>query len=315
MILSVTLNPSIDHTIFVPELRVSDTNRVERTEIDAGGKGVNLSRIAVEVGGESTATGFLGGATGHMVEGVLRKQGVVSDFVHTRAKTRTNVSIETGSKAPPTTLNEKGGPIRPEEWEQLLSKVDRLMEGAAWLAMGGSLPQGLGADAFLILGQRARALGVPVLIDADGEPMKHALTLAPDMVKPNEKEAARLLGRPIATDDDALQAAEELYARLNDSPNRVALVSRGRSGAVMRCSEGLFLGRAADVESCSTIGSGDSLLGGLLAKRIAGCTWSEAFRWGLAAGSATAITNGAEIGRRADIERLVAESTVTAARL
>ncbi|RYG85468.1 1-phosphofructokinase, partial [bacterium] len=115
MLLSVTLNPSVDHALFLTELKVGDTNRVTRTERDAGGKGINLSRVYAEMGGETIASGFLGGGTGAYVRGVLEAQGVRHDFVTTSGETRLNFSVEDESHGKPTTFNERGPEISPEE--------------------------------------------------------------------------------------------------------------------------------------------------------------------------------------------------------
>src|SRR5687767_14387149 len=106
MILTVTLNPSVDRAVFVDRLKVNDTNRVVRTETDAGGKGVNLSRVLRELGGETVATGFLGGGTGAYICKVLDLQDVPHCFVEVSGETRTNFSVEDAEQNPPTTFNE-----------------------------------------------------------------------------------------------------------------------------------------------------------------------------------------------------------------
>lgn len=141
------------------------------------------------------------------------------------------------------------------------------------------------------------------MLDADGEPQKHGFAASPDMVKPNSPECARLLGCPVNTDEEALAAVDQLYERMGGG-EKIALVSRGKRGAVMRCSEGRFLGRSPEVEVLSTIGSGDSLLGAFLWATTSGLSLSDAMAWGLAAGAATACTSGGEIARRQRVEEL-----------
>jgi 1-phosphofructokinase family hexose kinase len=269
---------------------------VLRTEIDAGGKGTNLSRVFAEMGGQTTATGFLGGGAGAAVRRVLDLQGVVSDFIEVVGETRTNVSVEDGSGQPPTTYNAKGPMISDHEYRDLLAKVDQLAPGASWVCMGGSLPPGCRVDSFRDIIEIAHKHGRKVLLDADGDPCREGIKAAPHFIKPNAKEASRLLGRPIETEAEAIAGARELQAMLQ--PDAIVVISRGENGAVLAGPQGIYVGHSAPVEAKSTIGSGDSFLGGMLWAMEEGQPLTEAFRWGLAAGAATATTDGTQIARR-----------------
>ncbi len=309
MLLSVTTNPSVDHALFLEQLKIGDTNRVLRTERDAGGKGVNLSRVYAEMGGQTIATGFVGGGAGAYVRCVLETQGVRHDFVETEEETRVNFSVEDETRGTPTTFNERGPTISSSEWEMLLETVDRLATGCGWGTIGGSLPPGIPKDAYRILAERLRAAGCKVMLDADGEPLREGMAGRPNMIKPNSPEAARLLNRTIETDEEALGASHALYEMLGRG-DAIALLSRGAAGAVLTYTGGTFLGRSPKVEARSTIGSGDSLLGAMLWALDSGQAPEEALRWGLAAGAATALTDGREIARRVIVERLYPEASV-----
>ena len=311
MILSVTLNPCIDQTLFIDGLAPHDTNRITRAETDAGGKGVNLSRVAVELGGESLATGFLGGGPGAYVKKVLDLQGVRHDFVEIEGDTRTNFSVEDGGGEPATTFNAKGPSITPEEWEALMHKVREHAKSAGWVALGGSIPQGVPVEAYKLLGIAAKAAGARLALDSDGEAMRRGLEAKPHFIKPNGPEAGRLLGRNVETVEEAVFAAEELRQYLEQ--DGICVVSLGADGAVMACPDGTFIGRPIAVEASSTIGSGDSLVGGMLQALEEGADLSTALRAGMAAGAATATTGGAEIANRAKVDELLASALVQAA--
>lgn len=304
MILSVTLNPCVDKTLFVEGLRPHDTNRVVRVETDAGGKGVNLSRIVTELGGATLATGFLGGGNGATVRYVLETEGVPHEFVESAGETRANFSVESGD-GPPTVFGAKGETVSGLEWEQFLALAARRFAEASWVAMGGSLPPGLPSETYAVLGAMARESAARWVADADGDALRHGLAAAPDLIKPNRSEAGRLVGREIESVGDALSVARQLRGQLTDagSPDPVVVVSLGAEGAVMACADGAFIGDPVEVRAVSTIGSGDSLVAAVLWANEGGLSWPEALRWGLAAGAATAMTDGTQIGQRPDIER------------
>jgi 1-phosphofructokinase family hexose kinase len=307
MICTVTLNPCIDLLLFLQGMKIHDTNRVQRMEKDAGGKGVNVSRVAAELGTASTATGFLGGGAGAYVEKTLEDQGVVCRFVWIDEETRINVSVEDGTGEPPTTFNAQGPRHTGEHWEELLSITRATAKRANWLCLGGSLPPSTPREAWRTLCQIGREEGAKVALDADGEVMKLGMEAGPDLIKPNLKEAERLLGRALAGTAEAVPASHELRQRLVDagSSDPIVILSMGAQGAILCSSQGTWMAHPAPVEVKSTIGSGDSLIGGFLSGLERGWTLAEAIALGSASGAATAATDGTEIGRKSVIESLL----------
>ena len=312
MILTVTLNPCIDLLLGTRGLAPHDTNRVLTRQEDAGGKGTNLSRVAAELGARTTACVLLGGGTGAHVQRVLELQGVTPAVIPTQAQTRINVSVQDGSDRPPTTFNMQGGPVSDAEWRLALRTVLELAGGASWVCLGGSLPEGVPVGAWQSLVTALRALPVRILLDADDEPMRLGLQAGPHLIKPNLAEAARLLGRPVAGVEGAFAAAAELRALLaaRGADDPAVILTMGAAGAVAVTGAGSWRAPAVPVEVRSTIGSGDSLLGGLLAAFAHGHDWAEALRWGTAAGAATARTDGTEIARRAVFDELLPQVVV-----
>lgn len=306
MILTITLNPSIDHTLFIDHFTVGDTNRIQRCETDAGGKGINLSRVAHKLGRSTLASGFIGGPAGAEVLHVLVREGLRHRFQETKGESRSNFSVESAHDGSTTTLNARGPEITPDEWEGFLSLLQTIAPEATWVAMGGSIPPGVPSSAYQTITERMHELGKLVLVDADGDPAKLALEAKPDMIKPNLKEAERLVGRALPKLEDQIEATKELRESLSDSG--IAIITLGKDGAVMATPDQVLVGESPVVEARSTVGSGDSFLAGLLSKRDLG--WIEAMKWGLAAGAATAMSDGARIGTREDTEALLSQAKV-----
>lgn len=313
MILTVTLNPCVDLLLGVQGLQPFDTNRVVSREEDAGGKGTNLSRVAAELGAKTTACCFLGGGAGAHVLRTLESQGVTPAVIKTECETRINVSVQDGSDKPPTTFNMKGGPVLDEEWREMILAVADLANQADWVCMGGSLPTGVPDDAWRTLIRTLKSKKARVLLDADNEPMRLGMEAGPHLIKPNLREASRLLGREISGPLAAGDAAEELRISLEafGAKDAAVILSMGSAGAVAAAPEGRWLIPAIPVQAKSTIGSGDSMLGGILAAFQAGHRWEEALKWGSAAGAATAMTDGTEIARKSVFQKLLPQASLT----
>lgn len=305
MILSVTLNPCVDQTLFLENLQLHDRNKVDRQEVDAGGKGVNLSRIVAELGGKTTATGFLGGDNGTFIRSVLAREEVEDAFVQISGRTRSNISLETGDGSP-TVISINGPNITKEEWDSFLVIYEQLCSKAKWVCLGGSLTEGIPASAYFQLTEKAKNCGSRVLLDADRAFLESGLKAGPDLIKPNAHEATRLLGSDIKTKSDALSATKELFETLcsHGSQSPVAIVSMGEIGAAMTCEQGSFFANSVKVKVCSTIGSGDSMLGAMVYRNSLGDPWETCLRWGIAAGAATAESDGTSVGKLAEILRL-----------
>ncbi len=291
MIATVTLNPALDKTIYLDRLLPNDTNRIKKIEMDVGGKGVNASRVLKELGTETVALGFLGGRTGRQIENELKHDGVPTDFVWIPGETRTNISVQETSGAPPTMLNEPGPNIPAGSLERLKEKICAAAPKADFLLFGGSPAPGVPADVYCTLGKLAIECGTRVILDSDGEPMRLGMECRPFMIKPNRDEVRRLVGIDIKDLDDGAKALGVFRNKGID----VVVISMGAKGAIAGNDEGVWYAVPPEVKPVSTIGSGDSMVAGIAHILSQGGDLGEALRWGSAAGAATAMTDGTEI--------------------
>lgn len=303
MIVTVTLNAALDHVIVVDGLKLHDTNRTKLFQTDAGGKGINVSRVLTQLETDSIATGLLGGTSGAAISSILRQESVRHAFANTALPTRTNINIESGEGAP-TTLNAAGPQISQTELQALFAKCETLFDHAAWVVLGGSLPPGIPTDVYGQLGALALSHGCRWVLDADGDPMVEGLKGRPHVIKPNVMEASRLVGRELVTDEDVALAAKSLLATMSEDDPAV-IISQGAGGAVLVSPSGAWKGQPIPIDERSSVGAGDSMVAGFLAARTSGKDWPDALKLGLAAGAATAETDGTGIGTAEQINRLL----------
>ena len=302
MIPSVSLNPALDKTIYVERLATGDTNRIRHIETDAGGKGLNVSRILRALGSVTVCLGFVGGEAGNYIENRLWNEGVPTDFVPIHEPTRTNINVQNAVGDPPTLLHERGPSVTHEEAERFLATFRRRLPRSRYIAMGGTLPRGLPEDFYASLIREARSHGVKCVLDVDAPSMAHGLATKPFMIKPNQTETERLLGRAVTSHAEMPGAARELRNRYEVE---LVVISMGKMGALAVNERESVYARPPDVQVISTVGCGDSMIAGILHVLDRDGPLDEAMRYGSAAGAATAMTNGAEIGCRTDILSLL----------
>jgi 1-phosphofructokinase family hexose kinase len=307
MILSVTLNPAVDKTVFVPGLALGQVNRVTRSQLDPGGKGINVSRLVHRLGQPTIALGFLAGNLGAIIARALDEEGVAHRFVWVPGQTRLDVIVVDEASGQSAKLWDQGPEVEAAGVEALLADVTRWLAACRVLVAAGSLPPGVPHDVYArILGEASRR-GVQTILDADGDTLRRGLAGKPSLIKPNLPEAEALLGRRLPDVPAVVAAARELLGR----GLRAVVISMGSRGSICATAERVVHAVPPPVERRSTVGSGDSLVAGLAVALAEGWDLAEGLRLGTAAGAATAMTHGTELGQPEDIERLKARVEVT----
>jgi 1-phosphofructokinase len=294
MIVTFTANPSVDRTSEVEQLSRGAVMRAQAIRVDAGGKGVNVTRALSANGHSSLAVLPSGGAEGAQLLALLQDERLRVQAVPISGAIRANVTI-VEPDGTTTKINEPGPVLSMTEVLELTDAVLTAARDADWAVLSGSLPPGAPADLYAKLTESLHAAGVRVAVDAGGDLLRRTLSASPDVIKPNRRELAQASGLPVAGVEDALPAIE----RLRLAGARTVLASLGRDGAMLADETGVHHATAA-VTARSTVGAGDATLAGFLAAGGAGpSALAEAVAWGTAAVSLP----GSRMPQPADIDR------------
>ena len=300
-IVTVTLNPTIDITYIVGQLVYDDSNRAMNVIKDPGGKGIDVSRVINELGGDSVAFVLLGGYTGIEIKDRLIKLGLKLEVINISGETRTNVIIEDAYTHEQIRVNAKGPSIMEEEREWFLKRILSLRPENGYLILSGSVPEGFNKDVYRVIASEFKKKGYKCIIDADGEVLSEAIKSKPFMVKPNTYELERLLNIKVKKLQDYIDGATELLK----AGIEVVIVSMGAKGAILATAEGIYKATPPKVAVQSTVGAGDSLVGAFVYKCSLGNDILESFILGVAAGTATALTPGTSLCSAEDVKNLV----------
>lgn len=274
--------------------------RVKSSRFDPGGKGINVSRVIRELGGESVAMGFAPGGLGRYIEQTLKEDGIQCDFVYTKGEARTNITILDESRHINTILSDPGPDTDARYVKQLLSKLRKRLRANDWLVVAGSIPPPVAPEIYAEIISMARATWVHTVLDADGAALAAGVAAGPEMVKGNRRELERLLDRHLDDESSTLKAAQTL----REMAIRTAVVTRGREGAIAVSDEGAWRGVAPRVRAVSAVGSGDGFLAGVTLTLSRGGTMEEALRLGVGAGTACVLTPGTELCHRREVDLL-----------
>lgn len=283
MVYTVTLNPAVDYVVELDNLKMGDINRTSNEKIFFGGKGINVSIVLQRLGIETTAMGFIAGFTGKALENSLRFEGVHTDFLEADGFTRINIKIKS---SPETELN-GSGPFVDEQLLMGLIERLKLLKNDDIVVLSGSLPASLKSNTYKRIIDELKDTGVKIVLDTSGPALKEAVSSSPYLIKPNLAEMSSLLNKKLTVESEVIEGAK----RLQKFGARNILVSMGPMGAIFVGEDGTVMREEAKRgRVINTVGSGDSMVAGFIAGLPGGLR--SALRLGIAAGSATAFSEG-----------------------
>ncbi len=302
-IVTVTLNPALDKTGVLDRLMPGELNRLRDITVDAAGKGINVSRVLAALGGNTVATGFIGGGAGEEILRSLDAEGIAHDFVRIAAPNRTNLKVlDEGSRL--TELNEPGPSIAREEYAALLGKLEARAAPGTLLVFSGSLPNGVGAEAYAEMIRMAKSRGARTFLDADGAAFAAAVTEGPEFVKPNMFELLQYCGEDQETARDHGEILRLCRTLLAKGVGKMA-VSMGREGALFASEEDSFFCPGLAVEEHSSVGAGDSFVASVALATAWGLPWRETAALAIASSAGAVTTAGTKPPPRELVDSLV----------
>lgn len=283
MIYTVTFNPSLDYIVDVKKLTLGKVNRTVGEMIYPGGKGVNVSIVLKNLGYDSVALGFTVGFTGREIERLLDQFGCWSDFIPVEnGFTRINVKIRSEQESE---INGQGPNISEENLQLLFQKLKKLSSGDI-LVLAGSIPSTLPKNIYEEIMAMLEGKGIRIIVDATQELLVNVLKYHPFLIKPNSHELGEIFGTVLENYEEIIIHAK----KLQEMGARNVLVSMAGDGAVLVTENGeLYRSKPPKGTVVNSVGSGDSMVAGFLTGYLNTEDYKEAFRWGLAAGSATAF--------------------------
>jgi len=306
MIATITLNPSLDEHITVNGLVVDEANRWFKLHRYAGGKGIDVSRAIHEMGGATTAYGFIGGPEGRALEILLDEEGVPFSFTPIKQETRTNFIITDSKTSKQTRIDAPGPRISQKELERFTRKIKNIYPRPDLIVVGGSLPRGIPGNIYYNIVMEAKRYRVRTILDAEGQWLAEGIKAKPYLIKPNVHEAEELLKRGLSTEDAIIKAALELVRK----GIQVVVISRGKDGIIAASRKSVVKAVPPPVKVRSAVGAGDCTIAGLALKLAYREPVIEACRLGVAMGTAAVLTPGTELCHRADVENLLPQIKV-----
>lgn len=295
MIYTVTFNPSLDYIVEVNDFELGKTNRTKSEQILPGGKGINVSIVLKNLGIDSVALGFKAGFVGDEIEKRTKVLGVRTDFIDIAGVSRINLKLKSIDG---TEINGQGPKIDKESKELLLNKLGDLQSGDT-LILAGSIPSTMPSTIYMDIMKDLQDKGVTYVVDATSNLLMNVLPYKPFLIKPNHHELGEIFNVDVQTQDEVIPYAKQL----KEKGARNVLVSMGGKGAVLVAEDGVvYKAQTPKGELVNSVGAGDSMVAGFVAGYINTQNYEEAFKMGIASGSASAFSS--DLATKSEIENL-----------
>lgn len=305
MIITVTLNPAVDKVMVIKDFKAGRVNRASKIMVEAGGKGINVSKTIASIGGRSKALGILAGPSGSFIEKSLGEQNIDKAFVYVDGETRTNVKISDPISNRVTDINEPGPIVSHEDIDKLSKLLFNSLSKDDLLVLTGSTPQGVDVSIYKTWIEKAKASGIRCVLDADGELLRNGVEAGPYLIKPNIHELERLYGVQTNNVDEVVDLAKRLLAKGTE----MVAVSRGEKGAVFVTEAWVAVVEGIKTKVKSTVGAGDAMVAALSYGIHEKLESEEIIKLAVACGTATVMSYGNKPAEE-DIIRLMKQIKV-----
>ncbi len=301
-IVTLTINPAID--IFVNVDRVESTRklRCSTPKRDPGGGGINVARVAFRLDADVLAIYPIGGQIGKLLQRLVEREGIASMVTPSHIETRENFTAYEETTGEQYRFVLPGSRLHQAEWEAMLERLASLTGRPKFVVASGSVPPGAPVDFFARVARQAKALGAKSVIDTSGPALAAALDEGVTVIKPNLVELKEFVAAALETDEDRVAACRKLVA---DGRAEIVALTLGDQGSLLVTAERAWRALPLQIETVSTVGAGDSFLGGLVAALASDKPMEEAFRVAVAAASAAVMMPGTGLCQPEDVMRLV----------
>lgn len=264
MILTVTMNPSIDMSYFVDEsesFQEGNVNRFSNYTKTAGGKGLNVSKVIHQLDKPVLATGLVGGNFGQYIKDYLDEQNLKHDFGEIKEETRNSIAVL--HEGEQTEILESGPEVKSREEQEFLAKFKEMIKNISVLTISGSLPRGLDIDFYSQIIEIAKEYDVLILFDSSGDYLKETLKsdAKPTLIKPNIDEITELTGRQPSLDN--IEEFKNILSGKHFDDIDWVIVSLGAEGAFIKNKNNFYIAKVPKIKVESAVGSGDATIAGL----------------------------------------------------
>lgn len=300
-IVTITLNPAVDQTLYFNQFQVGQVNRVSKGRLDPAGKGINVAKVIRSLGHDVAVSGFLGRENAHIFEQYFQAQAISNHFIKVDGATRVNTKIVDEANGLVSEINFPGIHYGTSDLQELEKVIQQLAVESKIFVLSGSLPGEAPIDLYRKFTEILKSYDCKVFLDTSGGALAEGIKAKPYAIKPNLDELKQLMGHSVEHELDVLKAIDTLML----GGIAKVVISLGGKGALVADRTQRLLVSPLDVKVSSTVGAGDALVAGLVYGEAQGMSLEEQARWATAVAAASVAQPGTQAGELQDVEKLL----------
>ncbi len=299
MLVSVTLNPSIDKTMVVENFKLNATNRAKSERIDLGSKGINVAKAAKTLDADITCIGFMFEKKGGMFKEDFKNRGIKYDFIMCRGEVRTNIKVVDPKNNTMTEINGIVPSVNDQDIQRVKGQVEKYAAQSSLMVFAGSLPSGVADGLYRELIEICSKYPIKCYLDTSGDALREGIKAQPFMIKPNLSELEQLLSAKISCDEEVIEGAREIAG----SGVECVVVSLGERGAIAVFRNKVYRVKPLRVKAVGTVGAGDSLLTGIAVAMDRTGDFEYALKLGSACAASSVTKEGTQLFAKEDVQK------------
>lgn len=303
---TITLNPAYDLVGLSTPIELGEVNRVTTAGFHAAGKGINVAKVLKSLGIDVTVGGFLGKENQDGFQKEFSEAGIANRFQIVEGRTRINVKL-TEPSGKVTDFNFSGFEITKQDWTRFVNDTLSWAGQFDMICVSGSVPPSIDLNDFTAWMKRLRSECMCLIFDSSREAFVAGLKALPWLVKPNHHELEIWAGRPLPELSDVVQAAHEL----RQQGIAHVVISLGEQGAMWVNASGAWMAKPPKCDVVSTVGAGDSMVGGLIYGLMMRQTSEHTLRLATAISALAVSQTNVGITDREQLARMMTEVELT----
>lgn len=308
MITTVTLNPCFDKTLFLSSFSLSSMNRVNSYRLDPSGKAINVSLALEEMGYKTNALGFLYTKGKEDFLSLLREKNLDYRFIEAQGRIRENIKIWDDESKRTIEVNQSGEVVPPEKWQDFKELFSSFLPFSTLVILSGSVPKGIGEDAYKEMVELANKYNKPVFVDAEGPLLLKALEASPTLIKPNLYELKKTFGLESENIVDIVKLGHDI---IREYKVKYVVVSLSEDGALLIEENHQYFAPALSVNVKSTQGAGDCMVAGCAVSYLEKKDAKEMLKYAISAASSKIEKEGTDISGLSLFKKYIPQVTVS----
>lgn len=302
-IVTVTFNPALDRTLYLPNFTLGEVNRITNERTDPGGKGINVAKVIKALEHPVVVTGFLGKKNASAFQEYFTQEDILNHFVETLGENRVNIKIVDKATDVVSELNFPGIIPTAADLKNLETTLRQLAATHKWFVLSGSLPPSVPDDIYAHFIEMLHQYNCKVILDTSGPALAAGIDARPYAVKPNLPELSQLLSSSMESDKEILGAVKQL---LNKGISQVA-ISLGEKGSLVADCNQILRVKAPAVPVNSTVGAGDAFVAGFSVGQARNLSLADSVRLASAAAGAAVALPGTQAASLIEVNKLIHE--------